>query len=243
MAGRLAISIYTDRPTTDWAMGRAILGAFCDPDPRLAPQTLSVWSTQHGDFTGIDACEPLWAISTESRVDGRKWITTFGLGWRRAQAPQYRAAITNHTATSANGAPLQGRLALDGPYHKGSDWLALFIRLCAAMGASEGLLTTHLKGGQVVSAPLAGPSRDYAGVGSVIALPLSRVTANHLRCMVEAGFGMAELETCIVVGLMNGLAEARADVPALEARQAELAAILNDGTWTRPKRASWWDGR
>ena len=237
------ISIWTARPTTDWIMGRAILQAFCTPDPRLVPEELSVWSTQHGAFSDIGACAPLWAHSTENRANGAPWTVTFGMGWRRSHAPQYRAEVANHTGTSTKGTLIEGRVALHALFHKQTDWQGLFTRLCAAMGAGAGILTTHNKAGEARLAPLSPTTRDYDGIGSVIALPLARLTADHLRQINEAGFGVTLHQTCAVIALMPDLAEARADVPALEARQAELAAILNDGTWTPPKRASWWNDR
>lgn len=237
------MSIQTTRPTTDWDMGRAVLSAFCTADPRLTPELLSSWSTQHGVFSDIEACAPFWAMPARMDAAGKKTDFALGMGWRRSHAPQYRAEISDHTGTSKTGHLIYGTLMLHGPYNKATDWQALFVRLCAAMGAEYGNLRTHKGATQSAIWIMHPVTGMLEGMASVITLPVGRVLDHHRTAILAAGFGMTVQEAGVIIALMPTLAEARDNVPALEARYGELAAILNDGTWQPPKKPSWWDGR
>ncbi len=224
-------------------MGRAILSAFCTADPRLTPELLSSWSTQHGAFRDIEACAPYWAMSAIMNAAGKKTDLALGMGWRRSHAPSYRAEIATHTGKSNSGHPIYGHFMLHGPYNKPTDWQALFVRLCAAMGAEYGCLGTH-KGANLSALGVMHPVTGMLqGIASIVTLPVARVLDLHRTQILAAGFRMTVQDAGVVISLMPTLAEARDNVPALEARYAELAAILNDGTWQPPKKPSWWDGR
>lgn len=243
MAARLSMSIQTARATTDWDMGRAILSAFCTPDPRLTPELLSSMSAQHGAFDGIDACAPFWAKTAKMEARGNATSFAMGMGWRRTHSPQYRAEISTHTFLNNHGTLIEGQLMLHGPFHKDTDWQAFFIRLCAAMGASRGDVRTDSTARNAAIWTLHPRTGDLEGLASIVTLPLTRVGQDHQRRIVEAGFDIAVQEAGVVIPIMPTLAEARDNVPALQARFAALAAILNDGTWQPPKKPSWWDGR
>lgn len=237
------MSISTARTTADWEMGRAILSAFCAPDARLTPELLSSWSVQHGAFTDVESCAPFWAMSARMQAAGTNSDFPLGMGWRRTRAPSYRAEIATHTGTSNSGHRIFGHLMLHGPYNKATDWQALFTRLCAVTGAEYGCLGAH-KAATLSALGIMHPvSGDVQGIASVVTLPRTRVLDHHRTQMLALGFDLTVQDMGVVIALMPTLAEARDNVPALEARFAQLATILNDGTWQPPKKPSWWDGR
>ncbi|MDR6634248.1 hypothetical protein J2X72_003058 [Phyllobacterium sp. 1468] len=131
--------IETEAVTTDWTVGKEVLSAFAEAEPRLVPEAIYSWSTKLEDFTTVDACERYWAWITQMRGGDYKFEFPLGLGWRRKKAVRYQAEV-KHSQNDYFGKWNGGGLSLYAAPNKTVDWLPVFRRVCAAMTPQYGLL-------------------------------------------------------------------------------------------------------
>lgn len=138
----LTLHVNIGCPTVGWDFGRALLGIFTDLDPRLAPQTLHIWSRKAGDFTDLDAVKPHWATLGQSRNNGSLFEFAVGLEWRRRLTTKYQAEI-KHETKDMRGRKINAGLSVYAVPNKGIDWLAFAHKIYACTQPEIAFMHIH----------------------------------------------------------------------------------------------------
>lgn len=229
--------INTQAVTTDWAVGRGVLSAFCDADERLMPESLYHWESRTGDFQSIEQCEPYWAWNTSSRINGSLIESQIGLGWRRKKTVRYQAEIS-HSQTNVRGHWLGGKLSVYAAPQKSVDWLPTFRSACNAMRPSYGLLhyfiplddteragtpESYFSGGIIPGKGMPGP---IPNLGWATFLGGECSQGVQIEQIVAAGYTVETMSDGYLIRITDNINDVADNFAEFSRRRAELKALF-----------------
>jgi hypothetical protein len=233
----LRISVLTSYETESWAVGRRIISAFADINPKLVPESLFQWESKISDYESVAMCEKYWAQKSVMQVQGSSLEFSVGLRWKRKKAAKYDAEIS-HTYRNIKGEQINGSLIIQAQFNIKVEWLNVFREACLAMSADYALM--HIFTGVETANVTSGSPESFfnSGVlhkGKVPNIGWAAFYGGELSKLIDteqliaAGFLVEKIGGGYLVRVTENIQDIIENFSFFSKRRAEMKKIFPEG--------------